>query len=219
MSADEGAEKGDHIGDADDHRQQHGVGKLEHREADQADHPHQEGVHQRAVDKAAHNPIGAAGLLHQQVGRPGGEDAVDDLLALGGKDVLPGQQIDRDDDRHDNVLDQIEQGQHHRGHAGDHPGELGQQLRAQPGQRAGDRLQIGQQVGAQPLVSWRLPPCGSSPAPPAECPDCPPGRWSATAGSSENSRAWPQTGPRCSSRAGAAPWPAGHTPPGRPAAD
>lgn len=55
--AQEGAEEGDHIGDAHDHRDQRRVGELEEAAADKAEDPDDEGVQQLAPDKAGEDAV------------------------------------------------------------------------------------------------------------------------------------------------------------------
>ena len=64
---DKGAKKGDDIGHTDDDRQKGGVWEVKEIAAHQRDDPNDEGVQQLAVDKAAHDAIGIAHLLHDQV--------------------------------------------------------------------------------------------------------------------------------------------------------
>ena len=73
------------------------------------------------------------------------------VFALGGKNVLPGQQIDRDDDCNQNILQERQQGDQHDGYVGHHPRHVGQHRLLKPAQGGGDRLQVGQDVCAEPF--------------------------------------------------------------------
>ena len=149
---DKGAKKGDDIGHTDDDRQKGGVWEVKEIAAHQRDDPNDEGVQQLAVDKAAHDAIGIAHLLHDQVCPAGLTHTVHDLFGLGREDILSGQQIDGDDNGDQQVLGQHQQGDEHSGHTGEHGGEPGNDLLLEPGQRAVDGLQIGEQIGLEPLL-------------------------------------------------------------------
>ena len=117
-----------------DDRQKGGVWEVKEIAAHQRDDPNDEGVQQLAVDKAAHDAIGIAHLLHDQVRPAGLTHTVHDLFGLGREDILSGQQIDGDDNGDQQVLGQHQQGDEHSGHTGEHGGEPGNDLLLEPGQ-------------------------------------------------------------------------------------
>ena len=86
--ADEGPEERDHVGHADDHADQEHVGHPQKPHAEKADDADNQGVQQLPGDKSAEHAVGETDLLDDAVGLVQVEQAVHDLLCLGGQRVL-----------------------------------------------------------------------------------------------------------------------------------
>ena len=102
---DEGAEEGDDVGDADDDGHQQSAGELENDAGKVAEHANDGRVQNLAVDEAAEHPVCVKDFFLNELRPAGLEDAVKDHLGLLDKLFAAGQQVDRDDEADEQVLE------------------------------------------------------------------------------------------------------------------
>ena len=110
--ADEGTEEGNDIRHTDDDGDEQGTGKLEDQTGDVAQHADDRGIQDLAVEEAAEHLIGVADLVQKEVGPAALDKAVEDQLALLAELLPAGQQIDRDDQADDKVLQEGHEAHH-----------------------------------------------------------------------------------------------------------
>ena len=109
---DERPEEGDNVGHTDDDRDQQRTGELEDEAGDVAQHTDDGRIQNLAVDEAAEHPVSVTDLLHDEVGPTGLDQTIKDELALLPEFLPAGQQIHRNDEADDDVLQEGHEAHH-----------------------------------------------------------------------------------------------------------
>ena len=109
---DERPEEGDDVGHTDDDRDQQRAGELEDEAGDVAQHTDDGGIQNLAVDEAAEHFIGVEDLFQNDIRPAGLDEAVQDHLALLAELLPASQQIHRNDDADDDVLQEGHEAHH-----------------------------------------------------------------------------------------------------------
>ena len=106
----EGAEEGDHIGDAHDDADKGGIGEVQQRAADEADKADDEGVQDLSPDEAGEDLIHPPHRPEDPRGVPVGGEGIDGPAGVGGAAFLGGKEVDGDNDAHDQVHEEAQGG-------------------------------------------------------------------------------------------------------------